>query len=58
MKQEQTHRYREQTVVAKGEGGGGRMSGRLGLADANYYLQDGRTETSFCIAQRTVFTIL
>ena len=34
MKQKQTHRYGEQTVVAKGEG----RIGSLGLADANYYI--------------------
>ena len=30
-------------MVAKGEGGGGRegWSGRLGLADANYYIWNG-----------------
>ena len=32
-KQKQTHRHREQ----EGEG----WSGSLGLADANYYIQDG-----------------
>ena len=35
-KQKQTHRHREQTGGAKGEGGVGEgWSGRLGLADAN-----------------------
>ena len=38
MKEKQTHRYREQTDGAKGEGGGEGWSGSLGLADANYYI--------------------
>ena len=42
MKQKETHRHREQTGVAKV---GGRVGqgwiGDLGLADANYYIQDG-----------------
>ena len=36
-KQKQTHRHREQTVVAKGEGGGSGMDWSLGLIDANYF---------------------
>ena len=40
-KQKQTCRHREQTCGCQGEvdGGGGIES--LGLADANYYIQDG-----------------
>ena len=42
MKQKQTHRHREQTCGCQGEGevGEGRI-GRLGSADANYYIQNG-----------------
>ena len=36
MKQNQTHRYRKQLVVAKGVGGE-EWIGSLGLADANYH---------------------
>ena len=38
MKQRQTHRRREQTVVAKGLGAERGGIGNLGLADANCYL--------------------
>ena len=42
MKQKQTHRHREQTCGCQGEeeveeGG----IGSLGLADANYYIENG-----------------
>ena len=37
MKQKQTLRHREQTVVAKGEQVGKGWVGSWGLADANYY---------------------
>ena len=42
MKQKQTHRHREQTCGCQGvrEVGEGR-NGNLGLAEANYYIQDG-----------------
>ena len=39
-KQKETHRYREQIVVSKEEGGGGKglgWTGDLELVDANYY---------------------
>ena len=32
--------------------------GSLGLADANYYIQNGQTTRSYCIAQGTIFNIL
>ena len=42
QKQKQTHRHRDQTC---GWQGGGRVGdkriGSVGLADANYYIQDG-----------------
>ena len=37
-KQKENHRYREQTVVAKGEGGGSGIDWELGLLNANYYI--------------------
>ena len=40
MKQKQTHRYREQTCGCQGGVREGRF-GSLGLAGANYYIQDG-----------------
>ena len=41
-KQKQTHRHREQTVVAKGEVAKGKgWIGSLGLAEANDYIQNG-----------------
>ena len=41
MKQTQTHRHREQTCGCQGGGCGEGWTGSLGLADANYYIQDG-----------------
>ena len=44
MKQKQTHRHRERTCGCQGEGGLGEgWSGSLGLADANYYIKNGKT---------------
>ena len=37
-KQKQTHRHREQTVVAKEEGGGVGLTESLGLVDENYHI--------------------
>ena len=40
--QKQTHRHREQTCGCQGGGGWEEgWSGSLGLADANYYTEDG-----------------
>ena len=36
----QTHWIGNRREVAKGEGKGGGGSGSLGLADANYYMED------------------
>ena len=42
MKQKQTHRHREQICSCQGGGGAGEgWVGSLGLADANYYMQNG-----------------
>ena len=41
MKQKQTHRHGEETVVAKEEGGGGGKDWDWGLADVNYYIENG-----------------
>ena len=41
-RQKQTHRRRDQTVVAKGEEGGAEgQTGSMGQADANYDIQNG-----------------
>ena len=58
-KQKQTQRHREQTCGCQGGGGvrEGRIGG-LGLADTNYYIQDGQTTRSYCIARGTIFSIL
>ena len=41
-KQKQTHRHREHTCGGKGGRGVGEgWSGSLGLADTNYYIQNG-----------------
>ena len=59
VKQKQTRRHREQTYGRQG-GGGVRegCTGSLGLVDANYYIWNGRTTGSYCIAQGAVFNIL
>ena len=42
VKQKQTHRHREQTWGCQGGGETGEgWTGSLGLADANYYIQNG-----------------
>ena len=42
MDKDDIHRHREQTCGYQGEGGvGEERMGSLGLADANYYIQDG-----------------
>ena len=42
MKQKQNHRHREQTSGCQGgEGLGEELSGRLGLADAGFYMWNG-----------------
>ena len=39
MKQEQSHRHREETGGYQGEGAGGeRESGRLGFTDVSFYI--------------------
>ena len=40
VKQKQTHRQREQTCGCQGWGGE-EWTGNLGLADTNYYTQNG-----------------
>ena len=41
MEQKQTHRHREQTCGCQGGGSWGEeWSGRLELADANYYIEN------------------
>ena len=41
MKQKQTHRHRQKIVFAKEGWLREGLTGSLGLADANYYIQDG-----------------
>ena len=40
-KQKQNYRHREQTCGCQGERGGVGWTGSLGLADANYYIENG-----------------
>ena len=60
MKQKQNHRHREQTDGCQGQGAGlgEGWSGRLGIADVNYYIQTGRTTRSSCTTQGTILGIL
>ena len=55
------HIYKTQTqntvVDAKGEEAEEGRVGSLGLADANYYVQDGKTIRSSCTAQGTIFSM-
>ena len=51
-KQKQTQ-GQEQTVVTKDEGEGEGWTESLGVAGANYYIQNGQTIRSYCIAQGT-----
>ena len=53
MKQKQTHRYGERTYSCQGEV----RIGSLGLAEANYFIQDRSITRSYCIAQGTIFNI-
>ena len=50
---------REQTCGCQ-EGGDGKEGWirSLGLADANYYIQNGYKTRSYCIAHGTIFNIL
>ena len=41
MKQKRTHRHREQTCGYQGEVVGEGWIGNLGLADENYYIENG-----------------
>ena len=55
------HIYKTQTqntvVDAKGEEAEEGRVGSLGLADANYYVHDGKTIRSSCTAQGTIFSM-
>ena len=55
MKQKQNHGHRKQIDVCQGGEGGKGRSGRLGLPDANWYIQNVRTTRSHCIAQGAIF---
>ena len=53
------HRYREQICSCQGCGTVGEgWTGSLGLADASYYMLNGKTTRSYCIGQTTIFNIL
>ena len=42
-------------MVAKAEREGGKgWTGSLGLVDANYYIENGETTRSYCIAQEPI----
>ena len=58
MIQKQTHRHRKQ-IYDRQWGGGvdDGWTGSLGLADAKYYIQDGKATRSYCKAQGTIFNI-
>ena len=57
LSKEQTHRRKEQTCGFQGGVEVGWI-GNLGLVDANYYVSNGQTVKSRCIAQVTIFNIL
>ena len=56
LSKKQTHRHKEQTCGCQGGVEVGWI-GNLGLVDANYYVQNGYTAKSHCIAQVTIFNI-
>ena len=59
MKLQQTHRHREQTCgCQRGKGMGEGRIGTLVLADANYYILNGKMIRSYCIPQGTIIDIL
>ena len=58
-KQKQTQSHREQTCgCQEGDGLGEGWIGSLGLADANYYIENGLKRRSYCIAHLTIYNIL
>ena len=50
--------YRTDLWLPKGKGSGGGKNWEFGLAEANYYIENGQTTRSYCIAQGTLFSIL
>ena len=52
IKEKQTHRHREQPYGCQVGG-----IGSLGLADANYYIQNGQSTWSYCITQGSTLNI-
>lgn len=50
-RQGQTHRHGGQTAGCQGEDVGEGWMGSLGLAVVSYYIQNGPTAKSYCIAQ-------
>ena len=57
-KEKKIHWHWEQTCGCQGGGVGEGWNGRLGLADANCYMQDRYMTRFYYIAQRTIFSIL
>ena len=57
MKQKQTHRgtLRTDLWLPKGERGG---VGGWGLPDVGFYMHNAWTTRSYCVAQRTMFSML
>ena len=52
--QKQTHGHRELTCGCRGEREGVRLTGSLGLADANYFIWNGKAIRSCFTAQGTI----
>ena len=54
----ETNTQTQKTQFPWGRGMGKGMMGNFGLADANYYIQNGLKTRSYYIAQEIIFTIL
>ena len=58
-KQKQINRHREQTWCCQAVGSSGNgWIGCLGLANGNYYVENGQTTMSYYIGQGTISKIL
>ena len=57
-KQKQIHRHKEQTCSCDRRMGGEGQSGSLQLANANYYMWNGKTMRNYSISPGTIFSIL
>ena len=54
----ESHTDRTDWRLSRGRGVEEGWIGSLGLADANYYIENGYTTRSYCRAQGTIFNIL